>query len=363
MNSPVNLFGLDRRTMTEFFTGIDEKPFRTSQVLKWIYQHGVIDFSEMTNLSLALRDKLSSIASLELPEIVSDQVSTDGTYKWLLRLESGSCIETVFIPEKDRGTLCVSSQVGCPLDCSFCSTGKQGFDRNLDVAEIIAQVWIATKALGYYKDKSKRISNIVLMGMGEPLLNYDNVSGALNLMLDDWAYGLSRKRVTLSTAGVVPGIRKLAADVNVSLAISLHAPTDELRNVLVPLNRKYPVRELMTAIRDYCRQKPGETVTFEYVMLDGINDSEQFARTLAKLLDDIPAKVNLIPFNPFPGTEYRRSKPEAIDSFREILLNAGIITITRKTRGDDIDAACGQLAGKVIPRARRHRENLSTGTL
>jgi len=362
-NRPVNLFGLDRRAMTEFFTGIDEKPFRTSQVLKWIYQHGVIDFSEMTNLSLLLRDKLPSIASLELPEVVSDQVSADGTHKWLIRLDSGNSIETVFIPEKDRGTLCVSSQIGCPLDCSFCSTGKQGFNRNLDVAEIIAQVWIATDTLGYHKDKSKRISNIVLMGMGEPLLNYDNVSGAVNLMLDDCAYGLSRKRVTLSTAGVVPGIRKLATGANISLAISLHAPTDELRDVLVPLNRKYPVRELMAAIRDYCRQKPGETVTFEYVMLDGVNDSEQYARTLAKLLGDIPAKVNLIPFNPFPGTEYRRSNPEAIDSFREILLNAGIITITRKTRGDDIDAACGQLAGKVIPRARRHRENLSTGTL
>lgn len=349
--------------MTEFFTGIGEKPFRTSQVLKWIYQHGITDFNNMTDLSLALREKLFSIASLDLPEVVSEQVSADGTHKWLLRIDSGNSIETVFIPEKERGTLCVSSQVGCPLDCSFCSTGKQGFNRNLDVAAIISQVWIATDALGYYRDKTRRISNIVLMGMGEPLLNYNNVSGAMNLMLDDWAYGLSRKRVTLSTAGVVPGIRKLADGANVSLAISLHAPTDELRNELVPLNRKYPIRELMGVIHDYCRRKPGETVTFEYVMLDDVNDSEQCARALVKLLRGIPAKVNLIPFNPFPGTEYRRSTPEAIDSFREILLNAGIITITRKTRGDDIDAACGQLAGKVMPRARRHREQLSSGTL
>ncbi|MBI4005627.1 MAG: 23S rRNA (adenine(2503)-C(2))-methyltransferase RlmN [Gammaproteobacteria bacterium] len=357
MNKHVNLLDLDRQSMEVFFTDMGEKSFRASQVLKWIHQQGVIEFDGMTNLSLSLRKKLSETACITPPEIVSEHISNDGTLKWLLRVDSNNCIETVFIPEKERGTLCVSSQVGCPLDCSFCATAKQGFNRNLTVAEIIGQVWVANNALGRYQKKERIISNVVMMGMGEPLLNFDNVIKAMNLMMDDLAYGLSRKRVTLSTAGVVPGIEKLGNVSNVSLAVSLHATNDKLRDELVPLNKKYPIDQLIAASRQYSKTQSGDPITFEYVMLDGINDSEKDAHELAELLKDFPAKVNLIPFNTFPGTEYQRSKTERIDRFRYILVNAGILTMTRKTRGEDIDAACGQLVGKVLSRAKRNKVN------
>lgn len=355
MSDKINLLDLDREDMTAFFIGIGEKPFRATQVLQWIYQQGVVDFALMTNLSKALREKLPQIACIKLPEIVTEQVSSDGTRKWLLRVDAQNCIETVFIPEKDRGTLCVSSQVGCPLDCSFCSTAKQGFNRNLSVGEIIGQVWIANNALGHYQSKERIISNIVLMGMGEPLLNFDNVIKAMNLMMDDLAFGLAHRRVTLSTSGIIPGIERLAEVSNVSLAISLHAANNPLRDVLVPVNKKYPVEKLIEASRHYSKAQDGEPITFEYVMLDGVNDTEADATDLTRLLRNLPAKVNLIPFNPFPGAEYKRSRPDTINRFREILMNAGIITITRKTRGEDIDAACGQLVGQVISRAKRHQ--------
>ena len=355
MNETVNLLDLDHPSMVDFFIGRDEKSFRASQVLKWIYQQGVIDFDQMTNLSMGLREKLKQIACIQLPEIVTEQISSDGTRKWLLRVDAHNCIETVFIPETDRGTLCVSSQVGCPLDCSFCSTAKQGFNRNLTVSEIIGQVWIANKALGYFENKKRIISNVVLMGMGEPLLNFDNVIKAMSLMMEDLAFGLAHKRVTLSTSGIVPGIEKLAHASNVSLAISLHAANNPLRDVLVPVNKKYPLEQLLNAIWNYSKAHDGDPVTFEYVMLKGVNDSETDAVQLATLLKGCPAKVNLIPFNPFPGAEYQRSDIETINRFREILMNAGIITITRKTRGEDIDAACGQLVGQVLSRSKRHQ--------
>lgn len=355
MSVPVNLLDLDLQSMRTFFTDIGEDSFRASQVLKWIYQKGILDFSGMTNLGKSLREKLAQIAYIRLPEIVSAKTSRDGTHKWLLRVDSKNCIETVFIPEKDRGTLCISSQVGCPLDCRFCATAKQGFNRNLDVSEIIGQVLLANMELGYFGGKTRIISNIVLMGMGEPLLNFDNVIKATNLMMDDLAFGLAHKRITLSTSGIVPGIEKLAATSNISLAVSLHAANNTLRDVLVPVNKKYPLDKLINATKHYSRAMAGEPVTFEYVMLDDINDSSEDACRLAELLKGIPAKVNLIPFNEFPGTEYRCSKPEVIDRFREILLNAGIITITRRTRGEDIDAACGQLVGQVLARGGKYR--------
>ncbi|NOZ11448.1 MAG: 23S rRNA (adenine(2503)-C(2))-methyltransferase RlmN [Gammaproteobacteria bacterium] len=348
-----NLLDLDRQGLRGFFSGLAEKPFRSDQVTKWIHQSGVCDFAHMTNLGKALRSRLDEVAAVELPQIVNEQVSIDGTYKWLLGLSDGNCIETVFIPEADRGTLCVSSQVGCVLNCTFCATARQGYSRSLSTGEIIGQLWLASQALGSGPGTARVISNVVLMGMGEPLLNFDNVVPAMNLMLDDMAYGLSRRRVTLSTAGVIPGIDRLAEICAVSLAVSLHAPNDELRDQLVPLNRKYPIAPLLAACRRYVRHQPRSRVTFEYTMLDGINDNESQAHQLLGLLSDVPAKVNLIPFNPFPGSGYQRSSEQAIDRFREILHRGGIVTMTRKTRGEDIDAACGQLAGKVQDRTRR----------
>jgi 23S rRNA (adenine2503-C2)-methyltransferase len=354
MSAPekINLLGLDREGLEAFFTARGEKTFRASQVMKWIYGQGVADFRDMTNLSKALRSDLAECAEVRLPEIAEDQLSDDGSRKWLLRLEDGNCIETVFIPEAERGTLCISSQVGCMLNCSFCSTAQQGFNRNLTAAEIIAQLQVASRALGYLPDGDRRISNVVMMGMGEPLLNYDNVVRAMRLMQDDFGYGLSKRRITLSTAGIVPAIRKLREDCAVSLAVSLHAPDDLLRNELVPLNRKYPIRELL----DTCHAYVGDSrrrITFEYVLLSGVNDTDGHARQLVRCLEGIPAKVNLIPFNPFPQTRYRRSPPERIQRFFEILNQAGVVTITRKTRGDDIDAACGQLAGRFSDRTSR----------
>ena len=352
VESKPNLLDLDRKGLEGFFLARGEKVFRASQVMKWIYERGVTDFADMTNLSKALRSGLSDSASIQLPEVVADQLSSDGSRKWLLRLEDGNCIETVFIPEAERGTLCVSSQVGCVLNCSFCSTAQQGFNRNLSTGEIIAQVWVAARALGSRADSSRVISNVVMMGMGEPLLNYDNVVRAMHLMQDDFGFGLSKRRITLSTAGIVPAIRQLRQDCDVSLAVSLHAPDDMLRNELVPLNRKYPIRELLAACRDYVGEGR-RRVTFEYVLLDGINDTDAHASELVRCLEGVPAKVNLIPFNPFPGSNYRRSPRARVDRFFELLNRAGIVTITRKTRGDDIDAACGQLAGDFMDRTTR----------
>jgi 23S rRNA (adenine2503-C2)-methyltransferase len=352
----LNLYDFNRRGLTEYVVSHGEKPFRATQIIKWLHQLGVADFDQMTNLGKALRQRLAERMSLALPEVVTEQVSDDGTRKWLLRVAGAQAIETVFIPEPDRGTLCVSSQVGCPLECSFCATGAQGFSRNLSTAEIIGQLWIAARSLGQFPRGDRRpITNVVFMGMGEPLLNFDNVLRAIDLMLDDNAYGLSRRRVTVSTAGLVPAMDRLKEASPVSLAVSLHAPNDALRNELVPLNRTYPLAELLAACRRFAENYTHEHITFEYTMLDGVNDTPMHARQLIRVLNGIPAKVNLIPWNPFPGGRYRRSRSETIDAFRALLQQAGLITITRRTRGDDIDAACGQLVGRVEARAARHR--------
>lgn len=349
----VNLLNLSRSEMETFFVELGEKPFRASQVFKWIYQCGVDNFPEMTNLSKSLRAKLEEIAEIRPPKIIHDHASDDGTHKWIVEIDSGNHIETVFIPEKNRGTLCVSSQVGCALACTFCSTAQQGFNRNLSTAEIIGQLWVANKALGYDRQGERIISNVVMMGMGEPLLNFDNSTRAMNIMMDDFSYGLSKRRVTLSTSGVVPAIDRLREVTDVSLALSLHAPNDELRDQLVPLNKKYPIKEVLDACKRYVGMDR-RRITIEYVMLDGVNDSVAHAFELVKLLKDLPAKINLIPFNPFPNTSYRRSNKQAIDRFRDILMKHDLTTITRKTRGDDIDAACGQLVGKVIDKTKRN---------
>jgi len=349
-----NLLDLDHAAMRGFFVSLGEKPFHGTQVLRWIHQRGEVDFDRMTDLSKSLRENLAQHAGIRLPEVVRDSVASDGTRKWLMRLGDGNCIETVFIPEDDRGTLCVSSQVGCMLNCSFCSTARQGFNRNLEVGEIIGQLWVAGQALGQHGGE-RVITNVVMMGMGEPLLNFENVVSAMSLMLDDHVYGLSRRRVTLSTAGVVPAIDRLAEELPVSLAVSLHASNDELRNKLVPINRKYPIRELLDACKRYVGTDTRRRVTFEYVMLEGVNDSVADARQLASVLSGVPAKINLIPFNPFPQSEYRRSPQPVIDRFRDELMRRGIVTVTRKTRGDDIDAACGQLAGQVQDRTMRSK--------
>lgn len=349
----VNLLNFDRQGLEAYFSEIGEKSFRAAQILKWIYQFGIDDFSEMNNLSKSLREKLAQEAEIKLPEIVTEQISDDGTIKWLLRLDSGNSIETVFIPENDRGTLCISSQVGCALECSFCSTAQQGFNRNLTTAEIISQVVIANRALKCIPRNERVISNIVLMGMGEPLLNFDNVVAAMNIMLEDNAYGLSKRRVTLSTSGVVPALDRLKEVSEVSLALSLHAPNDELRNELVPINKKYPIKELLAACKRYVSGETKRKVTVEYVLLDGVNDKPEHARELVKLLKDFPCKINLIPFNPFPNSGYETSSVEAIERFRNIIVKGGLLTTTRKTRGEDIDAACGQLAGKVLDKTKR----------
>jgi len=349
-----NLLDLDQAAMRSFFAKLGEKPFHGTQVIQWIHQRGELAFERMTDLSKSLRQNLLEHAQVRVPEIVHDHLAEDGTRKWLMKLQDGNCIETVFIPEEDRGTLCISSQVGCMLNCTFCSTAQQGFNRNLQVGEIIGQLWVAAEALGQHGN-DRIITNVVMMGMGEPLLNYDNVISAMRLMLDDHAYGLSRRRVTLSTSGVVPAIDNLRTDLPVSLAVSLHAPNDALRNELVPLNKKYPIKELLAACRRYVADDNRRRITFEYVMLQSVNDSEEHAKELARILADVPSKVNLIPFNPFPQTEYVRSSRQTIDRFRDILMQKGIITVTRKTRGDDIDAACGQLAGRVQDRTARTR--------
>lgn len=354
-----NLLGLDLKAMEAFFVAMGEKPYRAQQLLKWIHFSGVKDFSLMTNIGKALRQKLAEVAEIAMPEILLEKAAGDGTYKWLLKMTDGNCIETVFIPEKTRGTLCISSQVGCILNCDFCSTGKQGFNRNLSTAEIISQLWIAVRTLSNNHGlHDHAVTNVVMMGMGEPLLNFDNVIPALNLMLDDNAYGLSKRRVTVSTAGVIPAMKQLREVSDVALAVSLHAPNDELRNEIVPLNKKYPIKELMDVCRTYFKDEPRRSITMEYVMLAGVNDTPLHAKQLINILQGVPAKMNLIPFNPFPHTTYQRSDSETIQRFRDILMKAGFNTTIRRTRGDDIDAACGQLVGSVNDRTRRKERYL-----
>ena len=353
LETRINLLGLDRRGLEAWFVAMGEQPFRARQVMKWVHDRGVTDFATMTDLSKALRSRLCEQACLAMPEVLTTQVSRDGTTKWLMGLDDGNRIETVFIPEETRGTLCVSSQVGCALNCAFCATARQGFSRNLSTAEIIAQVWQARQALG-----TGRITNVVLMGMGEPLLNFEAVLPALELMMDDLAYGLAKRRVTVSTAGLVPAIDRLGQSSDASLAVSLHATTDKLRDELVPINRKYPLARLLDACHRFIHseRQQGRKITWEYVMIDGVNDSVADAKRLVKLLSNIPSKINLIPFNRFAGSDFQRSSQTAIDRFQAILQEAGYLTTVRRTRGDDIDAACGQLVGRVkaksLPRKR-----------
>lgn len=353
----VNLLGLDQTQLKAWLLENGEQAFRAKQIVKWIHAQGVSDFSLMTDLSKAFRQKLEACCEIRGPECISEHCASDGTRKWLFRVEGGSAIETVYIPEPERATLCISSQVGCSLNCRFCHTAQQGFQRNLTSAEIIGQLWHVVKVLKQENclKGERAITNIVFMGMGEPLLNFDNVVSAIHLMLDDLAYGLSKRRVTVSTSGVVPGIDALAKVTDVALALSLHAPNDALRTEIVPLNKKYPIKEVLAACLRYLGDEPRRRITMEYVMLAGVNDQPEHARELAKVLKGIPSKVNLIPFNPFVGTHYRRSDRETIERFQSILMEAGLVAITRKTRGDDIDAACGQLAGKVNDRTRRSR--------
>ena len=354
-----NLLDFDVQQLTAWFAENGEKPFRAKQVLRWIYKTGEQDFDAMSDLAVSLREKLKQIASIQPPKVMREEVSDDGTRKWLLDMGTGNAVETVFIPEESRGTLCISTQAGCALDCAFCSTGKQGFNRNLSVAEIIGQLWWANHQLGKDADGNWMISNVVMMGMGEPLLNFDNTLSALRLMLDDHAYGLSRRKVTVSTSGILPAMDRLRDACPVALAVSLHAPNDALRNVLVPVNEKYPLHELMAACQRYLEKAPRDFITFEYVMLEGVNDSEQHARELVKLIKNVSCKFNLIPFNPFPQTQYRRSGVEAIRRFRDVLVKADIVVTTRKTRGDDIAAACGQLAGQVQDKTKRTLQRMT----
>ncbi len=347
---PINLLGLPRTDLERLFVDMGEKKFHARQVMQWVYGRSVLRLDDMTDLSKALRHALEDRVEFTLPEVQERHDAADGVIKWRLQADSSQAIETVFIPEDGRGTLCVSSQVGCAMDCPFCATGRQGFNRNLSAAEIIGQVMLARRELN--KIDGPRISNVVFMGMGEPLANLRAVVKAVDILLDDFGFGLSRRRVTVSTSGLVPQLRKLGEESNVALAVSLHASNDALRDVLVPSNRRYPIAELLDACWDYARLANLKGVTFEYVMLAGINDGIEQARELARLLANRPAKVNLIPFNPFPGSVYLRSPQEAVDRFRQVVLDAGIMTVTRKTRGDDIAAACGQLAGQVSNRVR-----------
>jgi 23S rRNA (adenine2503-C2)-methyltransferase len=390
-----NLLDFTLPALTDWFASQGEKPFRAKQVFRWVHQRGESDFDAMTDLAKGLREKLKEVAEVRAPAILSEHRSADGTVKWLFDVGIGNGIETVFIPEDDRGTLCVSSQVGCALDCKFCSTGRSGFNRDLSVSEILGQLWVANRRLREMakegmayrlepsppaappeeavaqaaeqaQDRSegndvRPVSNVVMMGMGEPLNNFENVVAAMTVMLDDNAYGLSRRRVTLSTSGVVHQLRKLAARCPVALAVSLHAPTDELRSRIMPINRSYGIADLLAACKEYLEAAPRDFITFEYVLLDGVNDAPAHAKALAKLLRDVPCKLNLIPFNPFPESGFTRSRPEAVARFRDILVEAGYVATIRKTRGDDIDAACGQLAGQVVNRMKKrtvriHRE-------
>jgi 23S rRNA (adenine2503-C2)-methyltransferase len=360
----VNLLGLSKVKLEEFLVGIGEKPFRAQQILKWMHHAGVDDFDAMTNIGKSLRAKLQEVAEVRPPEIVSQQDSADGTRKWAIRVDGGNLVEAVLIPDGQRGTLCVSSQVGCSLDCSFCSTGKQGFQRDLTAAEIIGQVWLAIKSYDAFGAKERTVTNVVMMGMGEPLLNFDNVVDAMGLMMDDFGYGISKRRVTLSTSGVVPALDKLGEVSDVSLAVSLHAPNDALRDQLVPINRRYPIAELLAACQRYLDRQTDthRVITIEYTLMAGINDSVELAHELAALLRVLPCKINLIPFNPFPNSGYERPGKGAIERFWGVLTKAGYVVTVRTTRGDDIDAACGQLVGQVTDRTRRserHRERIN----
>jgi 23S rRNA (adenine2503-C2)-methyltransferase len=346
-----NLLDFDADGLAAFFATLGEKPFRARQLLRWVHQSGEADFARMSDLAKDLRAKLAGAARVEPPRIVGDSTAADGTRKWLLKVDGANAVDAVFIPETGRGTLCVSSQAGCVLDCAFCSTGKQGFNRNLTTAEIVGQLWLANRLL----EGARPVTNVVLMGMGEPLLNLDNVIPALRLMLDDNAYGLSRRRVTVSTSGVIPGMDRLRDDCPVALAVSLHAPEDALRDRLVPVNRKYPIRDLLKACERYLEKAPRDFITFEYVMLDGVNDGDAEARALARIAAQVSCKFNLIPFNPFPHSGFARSPAERIRRFAQVLQAKGVTVTTRKTRGDAIDAACGQLAGAVADRTRRSK--------
>lgn len=355
----VNLLNFNQPQLAQWFVEQGEKPFRAKQLMRWMHHFGVHDFEQMTDIAKVLREKLAIEAEITLPNVQLEQVSNDGTRKWLIGTDTANSIETVFIPEDERGTLCISSQVGCALECTFCSTGRQGFNRNLSVAEIIGQLAIANRSLrqesGYdlLPLSDRIISNVVMMGMGEPLANYDNVVTAMQIMLDDSAYGLSRRRLTLSTSGLVPAMDRLKEDCPVALAVSLHAPNDALRDVLVPINKKYPLKELMAACNRYLEKAPRDFVTFEYVMLDGVNDTVEHAHQLVDLVKNVSCKFNLIPFNPFLNSGYDTSKVSHIRVFRDILMQAGYVVTVRKTRGEDIDAACGQLAGKVLDKTKR----------
>ena len=351
----INLLGLTRQKMIDFFADLGEKPFRAKQVMQWIHQYGVADFDEMTNISKALRERMKQIAFIQGPEILLQNISSDGTRKWVMRMPGGSSIETVLIPEGDRGTLCISSQIGCALDCSFCSTGKQGFNRNLSTEEIVGQIWNAIASFDNLdRVKDRPVTNVVFMGMGEPLLNFDNVMDAVSIMMDDFAYSISKKRLTISTAGVVPAIDRMAEFTDASIAISLHAPNDELRNQLVPVNKKYPIKELLASVKNYLDQLSDKRkATIEYTLMAGVNDRKVHAEQLIALLKDIPCKINLIPFNPFPGSGYKKPSSMEVRCFQDWLIAGGYITTVRTTRGDDIDAACGQLVGQVEDRTRR----------
>ncbi len=351
----INLLGLTRQKMIDFFAEMGEKPFRAKQVMQWIHQFGVHEFDEMTNISKTLREKMKKIAIIQGPEIVLQNISSDGTRKWVMKMPGGSSIETVLIPEGDRGTLCISSQIGCALDCSFCSTGKQGFNRNLSTEEIVGQIWNAIASFeDLERSKDRPVTNVVFMGMGEPLLNFDNVMDAINIMMDDFAYSISKKRLTISTAGVVPAMDRLADYTDASIAISLHAPNDELRNELVPVNKKYPIKVLLASLKNYLSQLSDKRkATIEYTLMAGVNDRKIHAEQLIELLKDIPCKINLIPFNPFPGSGYKKPSNQEVRCFQDWLIAGGYITTVRTTRGDDIDAACGQLVGQVEDRTRR----------
>lgn len=360
----VNLLGMTQQQLEQFFLDMGEKKFRAQQVMKWIHHGGVTEIAAMSNLGKALRERLLQIAEVRPPEIVSQHDSIDGTRKWAVRVEGGGLVEAVLIPDGARATLCVSSQVGCSLDCSFCSTGKQGFERDLTAAEIVGQVWLAIKSYDAFQSgKGRVVTNVVMMGMGEPLLNFDNVVAAMDLMLSDLGYGISKRRVTLSTSGVVPALDRLAELSEVSLAISLHAPNDALRSQLVPINRKYPIAELLRSARQYidAQADSKRVVTVEYTLIAGVNDQPDQARELAVLLQDFPCKINLIPFNSFPGSEYRRPSGNAVSRFWQVLVDAGYIVTVRTTRGDDIDAACGQLVGQVVDRTRRSERYRAAG--
>jgi 23S rRNA (adenine2503-C2)-methyltransferase len=359
----VNLLEFEKHGFARFCAAMGEKPFRARQLMRWIHQSGVDDFDAMTDISRPLRERLKATAEIRAPRVVRDSTAADGTRKWLLDVGAGNAIEAVFIPERYRGTLCISSQAGCALACTFCATGRQGFNRNLTVAEIIGQLWLANRCLGRGVTAERPISNVVMMGMGEPLANFDNVEAAMQLMLDDDAYGLSRRRVTLSTSGLVPAIDRLRDTCPVALAVSLHAPNDALRDQLVPINKKYPLRELLAACVRYIEKAPRDFVTFEYVMLAGVNDSVGHARQLVKLVQSVPCKINLIPFNPFPQSGYQRSDAATVARFRDVLMQAEFTATVRKTRGDDIDAACGQLAGQVQDKTRRRERRPAAATL